>query len=295
MKAPKTILFTAVLTTGAAWITFVSTLRENPALPESLAPLFQLAGKAPRSLDRTLTRTLPVDDLDEKAYGDAIYSRYVPYSDTTSKEQRYVQTLLKQASATATKPFEYRVLLSPETVPNAYALPGGVIIVTAGLLSTLESEDELLAVLGHEVGHVEAGHCLNTVRFQLTAKKVGAAKMGELADMAVMILTRHSYSKTDEAQADDYGYEFLTGSQYNPGGAGRAFQRLLNAQRSNFPGRTGGNVVTEYFQTHPYLEHRVQKFTEQARLWRQSNPAEKRYIGRGNLKDRRTKDEDERA
>ena len=58
-------------------------------------------------------------------------------------------------------------------MPNAFALPGGVIIVTGGLLKTLKSEAELAAVLSHEMGHIELSHCLDTVRFQLLARKDG--------------------------------------------------------------------------------------------------------------------------
>jgi predicted Zn-dependent protease len=160
------------------------------------------------------------------------------------------------------------------------ALPGGVILVTRELLSVLRSESEVVSVLAHEVGHVELGHCFDAVRFQLLTRKIGSSSLGALADMAAQMLLRHS--KTMEDEADQYAYELLLNSQYDPSGVGNSFASL---RRYKAKARTpsGLNPIRDYFMSHPPLEIREAEFKARAAVWWKMHAGERRYVGQQNL------------
>jgi len=117
----------------------------------------------------------------------------------------------------------YRFTVLDSKDVNAFALPGGYIYITRGLLAYLNSEAELAAVLGHEIGHVTARH---SVRQQSTATAVGllgavlAASTGvngadQLANMMGTALVR-GYGREHELEADRLGAEYMANSHYDP-------------------------------------------------------------------------------
>lgn len=253
----------------------------------TLVPAYQLVGRTTSSMSRVLTKIIPVDSLDEKEFGDAIAARFGLQADGGDARQRYVNDLMGAITRYRKKPFEYRVFVIEDLSPNACAFPGGVILVTAGLLKTVKSEAEVVAVLAHEMGHVELSHCLDTVRFQLLSEKVGSAAMGKLADMAVNILARHTYSKTQEDDSDAYSYAMLLNTAYNPSATGRVFGSFLAYRQGSHGINHSGHAepLREYLMTHPHLEHRQEKYSEKARIWWRGNPGARKYDGKRNLKE----------
>ncbi|MCB1171196.1 MAG: M48 family metallopeptidase [Leptospiraceae bacterium] len=281
----KRFFFLALLMVGGvvliAWIALTDAGRN---LPPTAAPLFELLGKPLKTADVVLTRAVLIDDVDEKKLGDAIALRYESYRDEEDPDWKYLQDLVSHLSRNRRKGFEYRVFLLPDHFPNAAAAPGGVLFVTRGLLDLVESESELVAVLGHEIGHVELSHCMDMVRFELLARKMGATPLGELADMAVGIILRPSFSKTQEADADAYGFRMLLAEGYNPFGMANSFQKLadLEADPSRSP-------IEEYFMSHPYSHLRAEKYRSEAK----QAEIKDYYIGQMNLEQRKSRYEEE--
>ena len=261
----------------------------QPPLPPTLAPAFQTLGTPVKTLDRLVGKVLPVDALDERELGEVIRTHYETGINVYDADYLYVNELLDDLARRATKPFAYQAYLLDYPGPNAMALPGGVILVTSGLLDTLASEAELVSVLSHELGHIEQGHCFDAVKFALTADKIGAAPLGKLADMAVNLLVRHSFSKTQEAEADEYSYTLLVNSEYDPSATSDAFASLLAylEDRGASPPASDLNPIRDYFMSHPPLELRVARYREEARLWWSLHDGE-RYIGKANLRERRS-------
>ena len=275
---------------GIALAVALSLRREGTPLPSSLAPAFQLAGTPVKAIDHLVTRVIPVSEVDERELGEILRVRFAAASRPgDSTELRYLNDLMHSLATGARKPFEYRVYLLPYDEPNAMALPGGVILVTRGLLPALGSEAELVAVLAHEQGHVERGHCLDAVKFELLAQRVGSRTLGSIADFAVSLLLSHSFSNTQEDDADEYAYAALLASPYDPRGAGRAFASLLRLQRAHgvrAAASRGADPMRDYFMSHPPLELREAKFRERAEAWWRLHPAEVRRLGEQNLRDR---------
>lgn len=164
----------------------------------------------------------------------------------------------------------YRFTVLDSKDVNAFALPGGYIYITRGLLAYLNSEAELAAVLGHEIGHVTARH---SVRQQSTATVVGllgavlAASTGvngadQLANMAGTALVR-GYGREHELEADRLGAEYMANSHYDPDAMLKVIgvlknQELFEASRAEKEDRQTRSYHG-LFSTHPDNDKRLQE------------------------------------
>jgi hypothetical protein len=101
---------------------------------------------------------------------------------------------------------------------NALALPGGYIYVFKGLLDFMPTDDEVAAVLGHEIGHVTGNHIARREREQLWSMILGAILGGPEAAIAASaaLAALPAYSQRDEREADDRGFSYLLGANMNP-------------------------------------------------------------------------------
>ena len=166
--------------------------RERPATPlrSSLATPFQLLGAPVKLADRLASRVMPVGSVEERDLGDLYRRRFEAAIPAGDADQAYLDRLMAALRPFARRPFPYRAFRAgPLGGPNALALPGGVILVSDELLIDLGSEAELLAVLAHEIGHIELGHFFDAVRFQLLGRRSGSESLGTLADLSKHVLS----------------------------------------------------------------------------------------------------------
>src|SRR5690606_10441616 len=143
-------------------------------------------------------------------------------------------------------PYEFVVLNN--SVPNAWALPGGKIAVNRGLLTHLESESELAAVLGHEIVHAAAGHSANQMERGMllqglvlgTAIASSDSDYGQLFVMGANVgaqLVNLKYGRDAELEADHYGMVYMSRAGYDPEGAvklQKTFVKLNEERRSDW-------------------------------------------------------------
>jgi predicted Zn-dependent protease len=179
--------------------------------------------------------------------------------------------------------YRFYTIDSPEV--NAFALPGGYIYVTRGLLALANSEAELAAVLGHEIGHVTGRHAAARMS-QGTLAGLGAAVVGlatgsqaagQLANLGSNLYIS-SYSRGQEHQSDELGIRYLSRAGYVPG-AMADFLASLDAQ-SELEGRSGG---FSYFSTHPVTAERVREARAIAQQYPQSgNVGREAYLSQIN-------------
>lgn len=186
-----------------------------------------------------------------------------------SQLQRYVNSLgmtLAKASERPSLPWNFTVIDDP--VVNAFALPGGPIFITRGILGYMNSEAQLVSVLGHEIGHVTARHSVNQMsRAQLTQiGLIGAVlvkpELGGLVDLGsqALGLLFMKYGRDDETQSDDLGFRYMTQAGYDPTEMAEMFKTL---QRTS-----GGSERTpEWLSTHPDPGNRVAKTQERIAAW----------------------------
>lgn len=168
------------------------------------------------------------------------------------------------------------VIVGSDTA-NAYALPGGYIMVTRGLLDSVDSDDELATILAHETGHVAKRHATQQIGFNLgftllrrvlPQKTLG--RNGDTLLAVYSILRTLNKSKEHEAQADQEGIDFAYAAGYDPAGLIQFFDGM------------GGysNRIEEYFATHPSPEKRIAT-ARKSPLVTHSGSAEREHVAKG--------------
>jgi beta-barrel assembly-enhancing protease len=175
--------------------------------------------------------------------------------------QRVGEHLVRQSvAAKSPYKFSFHVLADPKTV-NAFALPGGPVFITEGLLRLLKSEAELAGVLGHEIGHVIARHSSERLaKQQLTQGLLGALVVGSgdftTAQIGQVVgsMINMSYGREDEIESDALGIRIMTEAGYDPRGMIRVMEVLAKA--------SGGSRQPEFMSTHPAPENRSDRIRE---------------------------------
>jgi len=206
--------------------------------------------------------------LENYQYGQqASGGQYAVDPELTAYVQEVGQKLAKNSDR-PDLPFEFVVL--NDSVPNAWALPGGKIAVNRGLLTHLENEAELAAVLGHEITHAAARHGAKAMERQiimstgLVAANVAIAATHKVTDPAYkdkalaasaavatgLISTK--YSREAELEADSYGMDYMVKAGYSPEGAVSLQQTFVKLMDKKSP-----NWVEGLFASHPPSQERA--------------------------------------
>ncbi len=179
---------------------------------------------------------------------------------------------LQLASGQRGQRFTFTIVNSDEV--NAFALPGGYVYVTRGLMALANSEAELAGVIAHEIGHVTARHSAQRYNQALFAR-LGAAMLGVavgnrlISDLAQFGAAAYlqGYSREQEFEADQLGIRYLRGAGYDP----RAMASFLgtmqgeSALAARIAGREGRAPEASLFSSHPRTVDRVVRVAEAAR------------------------------
>ncbi len=164
--------------------------------------------------------------------------------------------------------FRFHLLADPETV-NAFALPGGQVFITRGLLDRLRTEAELAGVLGHEVGHVIHRHAAEQMAQgqlgQVLSQAVGVAASDgsdggrHAAMVAAMVnqMVQLRYSRADESESDRYGIDAMASAGYDPKAMLEVMEILKQA--------SSGQNPPEWLSSHPLPDTRIEEIREYLR------------------------------
>ncbi len=185
--------------------------------------------------------------------------------------EAYVAEVGNKLAAVSDRPdLPYEFVVLNNSVPNAWALPGGKIAINRGLLTHLEDESELAAVLGHEIVHAAARHSaaqmtrgtLIGVGAQILAISLADSSYSPLANTAIQIGSAAwmaRYGRSAELESDAYGMEYMSQAGYDPQGAVKlqqTFVKLSEGKQSDF--------VSGLFASHPPSQDRVDANRERA-------------------------------
>ncbi len=203
------------------------------------------------------------------------YGGEVPDAQVVSYVRTIGRTLLTEAEIIMREhvgdkapKYDWEFHVVDSQVINAFALPGGKVYISRGLMERLEDESQLAGVLGHEIGHVTARHIAQQMGRQmivqggLTAAAVAAgvstkgsssaaqlASLGVKAGQAGGTLYLLKFGRDQETQADELGIQYMTRVGYNPIGQMRVMEILGEASKGSRP--------PEFLSTHPHSETRV--------------------------------------
>jgi predicted Zn-dependent protease len=169
-----------------------------------------------------------------------------------------INRFYKQIEMNASYPF--RISVVNEDVVNAFAVPGGNIVVYEGLLRELESYEQLAALLAHETSHIRHRHSLRSLFRSVSQKIFLTMIVGNESGIAAYLAGRAddlkslSYSRGLETEADEYGMQWMKEHQLNPAGMLGLMQRLQAASKEEEP--------SEFLSTHPVYRHRIARINE---------------------------------
>jgi predicted Zn-dependent protease len=179
--------------------------------------------------------------------------------------QNYINSVgqsLAKVSHRADWQFHFAALEDKST--NAFALPGGYIFITRGMLENLNSEAQLAGILAHEIVHVVARHSTEQMSKQIGFEILLSAITSEdtsrtvvtMADLTWQIIGL-KYSRDDEKEADLAGLDYMVAVGYNPYGMREVMQILQELQKTR---------IIEFLSTHPSPENRLVYISDKIRI-----------------------------
>ena len=205
---------------------------------------------------------------------------------------QYVQEAGKKVLAFVSNPiFDYRFFVIKDDGLNAFAMPGGYIFIHSGLLEVIDSDDELICVLAHEIGHIQGRHIARRID---TMKRMNIASMAAViagvflgkgqAGSALIATTSAlnaslglKYSREDEEEADRRAFQWLCKAGYNPVGLVTVLEKM---QRMRW---LGSDAIPSYLSTHPgtarriaYIEHLLKENPRCDKPMRRASPTLRR-------------------
>lgn len=203
-----------------------------------------------------------ISDNDIKAY----VHEYVLYSDSintiASPKSEYsirLNKLTEGLNEVEGTPLNFKVYRTKEV--NAFACADGSVRVYSGLMD-LMNDDEVLGVIGHEIGHVAHKDTKNAMKQSLINSAIldGIGSTGEMAAKLTdsqlgsigQTLLNSKYSRKQETNADDYGYDFLKNNGKNPWAMAMAFNKLQELESSG-----QSNALANMFSSHPQTTERI--------------------------------------
>jgi beta-barrel assembly-enhancing protease len=157
--------------------------------------------------------------------------------------------------------YPIHITVVDKSVKNAFALPGGEIVVYSQIIDEMKSYEELVALLAHETAHVYYRHSLQTLANTLANYLIVSAIFGDLTGVSAIIidnasnLKQLSYSRNFESEADIFAYNIMLEKQINTDG----MLNLFNNLRKQSVGEMNSDTdVPEFLLTHPKLDSRIQ-------------------------------------
>lgn len=241
-------------------------------VPASPAPILYFIADTEKELTRLPVSFTRLSDDEEIRAGDKLAKAYVyntqspgvPANPDITIIESYLTQVGSQVAANAHRKLPYKFHYVPEPgMVNAFALPGGHVYVGEGLLQLMDSEDELAAVLGHEVEHIDHFHCAERLQREEAMRKIPLAALMSLP----IAIFQAGYSKDQELEADREGTTLAVAAGYSANGAVRMFETFAKlfqewqGEKAKTPqdeaARVAEQTIEGYFRSHPLPSERI--------------------------------------
>lgn len=198
--------------------------------------------------------------------------------------QRFITEKGKEMAAISHRPdlpFEFKIVDSP--VVNAFAVPGGYVYFTRGIMAHFNNEAEFAGVLGHEIGHITARHSAKQYsnamlgQIGLVAGSVISPEFAQFADIAQtgLQLLFLKFGRDAESQSDKLGVEYSTKIGYDASEMAGFFSTLDRLSSQN-----GGEEIPDFLSTHPDPADRENKVAKLAETWKKRSNETQFDVGR---------------
>ena len=219
-----------------------------------------------------LLQSFSVSDNQVKGY----VSQFIVESDKTNKVapdngtyDKRLDKIVAGITSVDGQPLNFKVYITPDI--NAFACADGSVRVYSGLMDVM-TDDEVLGVIGHEIGHVAHHDTREAMKSALrtaalkdalagTSDKIAVLTDSQLGQLGEAYINAR-YSRNQESNADEYGYEFLKSHGKNPLVLCLAFRKLGQLENNS----STANLVNQLFSTHPQTSDRISKLEKRALL-----------------------------
>lgn len=239
----------------------------NNVPKDPVGELFKMGQRITKTGDEMAQQILGLSDAEEIAIGREAYEitrqhqRIMVAPDLVARLDRIAAPLLQQRSRENIH-FQFNVIDEP--CVNAFAHLGGYIYVYRGLLEFMRSDAELEFVLGHEIGHVDLGHCKGQMTYVARAENIGGQLGANLAGLAYRALAA-GHTKDHEFEADAFAYRAMRqlGRSHDEGMAllrhfAAKFPQPKTPRSSSDPMSQTMQAISRHFSTHPPIQERLQ-------------------------------------
>ncbi|HRD59174.1 MAG TPA: M48 family metallopeptidase [Ferruginibacter sp.] len=213
--------------------------------------------KADEIINKLVTYNIDVSDEEQMRYGDTFLLESLKKNDFKiyegHKAQYKLDTILQKLVTQRNNPsnIQYKIfVLDDDTTVNAYTI-GGKIFITTAMLKQTKNNDQLYAIIGHEIGHNEKGHIKNTLK-QVKAGKKYLGDWGE-AVVAIKRILTGSFNQKKELEADYYGLDLTWKAGYDICAIKQFWDQMAKAEQKQ--------DWLSFFRTHPYSDVRSRCLT----------------------------------
>jgi predicted Zn-dependent protease len=260
------IIFAGIVLLGVASVV-VSEWRKVD-VPASPAALLYLVADTEQELTRMPVSFTRMSDTEEIRIGNQLARFYATREERENTPEvaiveHYLTRVGSQVARDAHRKLPYKFHYIPGSYfINAFALPGGHVYVGGGLLELMDSEDELAAVVGHEIEHIDHYHCAERVQREQALRRI---PLGGLVALPIEVFEA-GYSKDQELEADREGTRLAVEAGYSANGAIRMFEtfgRLYEEYQTKAKtpqeelSRVAQQTLQGYFRSHPLPSERI--------------------------------------
>lgn len=245
----------AIIIALFGWFIYMNQVEENPVTKER-----QHVSISPAEEIRLGIESAP--KMSQEMGGE------MPSNDPRTIEVKRIGQYLVANTVAEQSPWKFQFhLLADQNTVNAFALPGGQIFITMGLLNALQTEAQLAGVLAHEMGHVIERHSAQQMATgqlgQILTVAVGTAASDQMNNSAFQIAAvvnqamQMSYSREDELEADTWGLKLMEKVGFDPWAMVQVMEVLKKASHGD-----GAGPSLDIFQTHPNPDLRIQQIKD---------------------------------
>lgn len=196
--------------------------------------------------------------------------------------EKITNPLIEAVNESSQRKYNYEFYIVRDPVLNAFALPGGKVVLHTGLILAAESPEEIAGVLAHEIAHVTRQHSMRQLVSTLGIYLLAQAFLGDMQGLMAVVLDNGSYlltlkfSRDHESDADQVGLKYMRDAGINPQGMVEMFRKLQAAHEEMTAGMTGeieeatgaeDLAIPDFLSTHPDTAERIeamQKLLEQS-------------------------------
>jgi predicted Zn-dependent protease len=277
-------------------------IKGNPQDRVDLNSVSEIGEGILHSVDKVGRIVTSVSDKEEMEIGDKINNeiaknRVAEWVKDTPLDKYINDVGNKVAENVKRKDIKYKFHIIEGFYPNAFSLPGGHVYVTVGLLAVLRSEAELAAVLGHEITHIDAKHCIGVIQYKIKTEKILGSTLETFADIGYQLFLRPGFSEVQETEADVGSTYLLYKAGYHPMAIAHAFERIDKAALSKGYSNNSitpigdtikatAGMIGRYFASHPVAVERIDKIKRYINDHKLIGENSRFYIGEKNYEER---------